>query len=389
MLEPLQNQRGIALDERPKAAAAIGRILESADIKLNGRNPWDVQILNVRALDRVTGEGSLGLGESYMDGWWECESLDQFFDRIFRADLNKKIKIHDLILGMMSRFRNLQSRRRAVQVANSHYNIGNDFFASMLDSSMTYTCGYWKQANSLEEAQIAKLDLVCKKLGLERGMRVLDIGCGWGSFSKYAAEEYGVSCVGITNSKEQASLATQRTSGLPVEFRLTDYRAFNKKGDEKFDRVCSIGMFEAVGHKNFKTFFQMARRSLTDDGVFLLHTIGRKRWKFAPDPWFDRYIFPNGELPSLDQISRSASDYFVIEDLHNFGADYDRTLMAWYEKFEASWPRFCDQYGERFYRMWKYYLLAMAGCFRARETQLWQIVLSPNGIGGGYCRPEQ
>ncbi len=258
----------------------------------------------------------------------------------------------------------------------------------MLDSQMIYSCGYWKSANDLEDAQIAKLDLICRKLGLQPGMRLLDVGCGWGGLMKYAARRYGVSCVGLTISTEQAAFGEKHSEGLPVEFRLTDYRAFNKQGDEKFDRIASVGMFEHVGHKNFRALFDMCRRSAVDDGLFLLHTIGKRLRGDALDRWTDRYIFPNGALPAMGDIADSVQDHFIIEDVHNFGADYDQTLMAWHDRFEAAWPRFRGRYGERFYRMWRYYLLACAGSFRARDNQLWQLVLSPAGMAGGYRRPE-
>jgi len=293
-----------------------------------------------------------------------------------------------LLQAWRARLFNLQSLRRAWLVGEAHYDIGNDFFEAMLDGQMVYTCGYWASASSLDEAQTAKLELVCAKLGLRPGMRLLDIGCGWGSLMRYAAEHYQVSCVGLTISRAQAELGRQRCRGLPVDFRLVDYRDFGsgRSAAERFDRVASLGMFEHVGHKNHRAFFDIARRCLRDDGLLLLHTIGKNRRGPPTDPWIDRYIFPNGELPSLGQIADAVQDYFVIEDVHNFGADYDRTLMAWHQRFEAAWPQFAGQYGERFRRMWRYYLLACAGSFRVRSNQLWQIVLSPSGVPGGYRR---
>ncbi|HSP01299.1 MAG TPA: cyclopropane fatty acyl phospholipid synthase, partial [Thioalkalivibrio sp.] len=259
----------------------------------------------------------------------------------------------------------------------------NAFYEKMLDSRMTYTCGYWEHASDLEAAQEAKLDMICRKLDLKPGQRVLDIDCGWGSFMKYAAEHYGVECVGLTISKEQAAHGKKLCEGLPVEFRLMDYREL----DEQFDHIASIGMFEHVGHKNHHTYFEMARRCLKDDGLFLLHTIGKNRHHSTPDPWIDRYIFPNGDLPSLDQVAVALEDQFIIEDLHSFGADYDRTLMAWNENFQAAWPQLSNQFDLRFKRMWEYYLQACAGAFRSRQIQLWQLVLSPDGVPGGYRRP--
>lgn len=370
------------------ALQTVVELLAEAGVKVGGSRPFDMIIHHPQTADRVLARGSLGLGESYMDGWWDCEQLDEFICRVLRARLDEKVGRSALMLqSVRSRLFNLQNLRRAWKVGEVHYDLGNAFFEAMLDARMVYTCGYWAQADSLEQAQIDKLDLICRKLGLEPGMRLLDIGCGWGSLMKFAAEHYGTQCVGLTISREQAAYGAARCEGLPVEFRLQDYREFNPSGGERFDRVASIGMFEHVGHKNYRDYFAIARRSLADDGLFLLHTIGKNVRNSATDPWIDRYIFPNGALPSLGQITDSTEGLFIIEDVHNFGADYDRTLMAWHARFEAAWPTFAETYGERFHRMWRYYLLACAGTFRARSNQLWQLVLSPEGVAGGYRRP--
>lgn len=245
---------------------------------------------------------------------------------------------------------------------------------------MVYTCGYWKNAKDLDEAQEAKLDLVCRKIGLASGQRVLDIGCGWGSFAKFAAENYGAQVVGITVSKEQVRLAQERCAGWPVEIRLQDYRAMR----ETFDRVISLGMFEHVGYKNYRTYFEVARRCLKEDGLFLLHTIGGNVSAKSTDPWIDKYIFPNSMIPSAAQIAKAAEGLFVMEDWHNFGADYDKTLLAWYQNVESHWLELSTRYDERFHRMWRYYLLSCAGSFRVRVNQLWQIVYSKQGVQGGY-----
>ncbi|NMG33344.1 cyclopropane fatty acyl phospholipid synthase [Azoarcus sp. TTM-91] len=369
------------------AQRAIAKLLAEADVRIGGGRPWDMVIHDPRTADRILAQGSIGLGESYMDGWWDSPRLDEFFSRILYARLDEKVTAGMALQSLRARLLNLQSLRRAWQVGQVHYDTGNDFFEAMLGSHMAYTCGYWAQARNLEEAQTAKLDLICRKLGLEPGMRLLDIGCGWGSLMKYAAERYGVSCVGVTISREQAERGRARCEGLPVEFRLMDYRDLGKDKNDRFDRVASVGMFEHVGRKNHRTYFEVARRCLPDDGLFLLHTIGKNLRRTHTDPWIDRYIFPNGDLPALGQITDAAEDIFIVEDVHNFGADYDRTLMAWHGNFEAAWPRFASQYGERFRRMWSYYLQACAGTFRARTTQLWQVMLSPLGIPGGYRRP--
>lgn len=367
------------------ARQVLSQWLALADVRLDGERPWDLRVLSPDLPQRLLAGGSLALGESYMDGHWTAERLDLLFEHLIRARLAERLRPLPVLWHVMkARLLNLQTQKRAWQVGQQHYDLGNDFYQAMLDPRMAYTCAFWQAgASDLATAQEHKLDLVCRKLGLKPGMRLLDIGCGWGSLMKFAAERYGVSCVGLTISAEQVALGEQMCAGLPVEFRLQDYRDF----DERFDRIASLGMYEHVGHKNAAAYMAMARRCLVDDGLFLLHTIGRNDSANGTDPWIHRYIFPNGELPSIARLGRAVEPHFVVEDLHNFGADYDLTLSAWHQRFEAAWPRFAEQLGERFYRMWRYYLLCSAAAFRVRDIQLWQWVLSPRGVAGGYRRP--
>ncbi|TDT59857.1 cyclopropane-fatty-acyl-phospholipid synthase [Enterobacter sp. AG5470] len=355
-------------------------LLSRAGIQVNGPAASDIQVKNPDFFKRVLQEGSLGLGESYMDGWWDCDRLDIFFTKVLRAGLENQLPHHlkDTLRIAGARLFNLQSKKRAWIVGKEHYDLGNDLFTCMLDPQMQYSCAYWKEADTLEDAQLAKLRLCCEKLQLRPGMRVLDIGCGWGGLAQFMAQNYGVSVVGVTISAEQQKLAQQRCEGLDVEIRLQDYRDMN----DQFDRIVSVGMFEHVGPKNYATYFSVVDRNLKPDGIFLLHTIGSKRTDHNVDPWIDRYIFPNGCLPSVRQIADASEAHFVLEDWHNFGADYDRTLMAWYARFLDAWPEIADNYSERFKRMFSYYLNACAGAFRARDIQLWQVVFS-RGIERG------
>ena len=345
--------------------------------------PWDIQIRNDDFYERVLTKGSLGLGESYMDGWWECEKLDDFFYRVLFQKLDTRIlSMGDSLRVLKARLINMGKPSRAFEIGKRHYDIGNRLYRHMLDKLMIYSCGYWQKASDLDQAQEHKLDLICRKLELKPGMRLLDIGCGWGGTARYAAEHYGAEVVGITVSEEQCKLAREMCRGLPVEIRLQDYRTI----EGTFDRMVSIGMVEHVGVKNYPIYFKVARKHLADDGLFLLHTIGSNRSNVNADAWIERYIFPNSMLPSGKQLLEASEDQFIMEDWHNFGADYDRTLLCWFDNFNRSWKKLRAFYDARFYRMWKYYLLACAGCFRARQIQLWQILFSPNGIRGGYKR---
>ena len=352
----------------------VSELLGRAGITINGPSPSDPQIKHPDFFKRVLQEGSLGLGESYMDGWWDCERLDIFFSNVLRAGLESQLprNVKDTLRIASARLFNLQSKKRAWIVGKEHYDLGNDLFSRMLDPYMQYSCAYWKEASTLEDAQQAKLRLICEKLQLQPGMRVLDIGCGWGGLAYYMAKNYGVSVVGVTISAEQQKMAQERCRDLDVNILLQDYRELN----DQFDRIVSVGMFEHVGPKNYNTYFSVADRNLKPDGIFLLHTIGSKKTDHSVDPWINKYIFPNGCLPSVRQIANASEPHFIVEDWHNFGADYDTTLMAWQSRFLSAWPEIADNYSERFKRMFTYYLNACAGSFRARDIQLWQVVFS-------------
>ncbi len=367
---------------KKSAEQYLRKLLLQADVIINGDRPWDIQLKNRNIYPRVMFQGSLGLGESFVDGWWDCHSLDQFFFKILHKRLHRKmiVDLSAIFNDLKARLFNFQNRRRAFKVGEHHYDAGNDLFQKMLDENMVYSCGYWKNADNLDQAQYDKLDLICRKLKLTRGMRFLDIGCGWGSLLIHAARHYGVEAVGITVSKEQLKLAQQRCADFPVDIKLKDYREITGQ----FDAIASVGMFEHVGYKNYTAFFKVIERCLKHNGLFLLQTMASNRAHHTCDPWFDKYIFPNGMLPSISQMSSAVEDKFVMEDWHNLGVDYDKTLLAWYRNFEAGWSSLKSRYSSRFFRMWKYYLLSLAGAFRARNLQVWQIVLTPNENAAEY-----
>jgi len=361
----------------------VGGLLRPAGIEINGSNPWDIQVHDDRFYSRILSEGSLGLGESYMDGWWDCDQIDELFSRFIKLDLESKLDINFSLISLYvkARLLNLQSKRRSVQVAKEHYDLETVLFEKMLDKNMQYTCGYWEKAKTLDEAQIAKMDLICRKLQLKSGMTFLDIGSGWGQLANYAAENFGVKAMGITISKEQLRYCQETYTNSNLSFKLCDYR--DMKGE--FDRISTVGMIEHVGYKNYRKFLKKVDGLLVNDGLYLLHTIGGDKSMTIGDPWLMKYIFPGSVIPSAKQLSVAAEGIFIMEDWHNFGAYYDKTLMAWMKNFGESWGNLKKIYDDRFYRMWRYYLLMCAGCFRARNgIQLWQIVFSKSGVSGGY-----
>jgi len=368
------SDRSRAADSRNEPRRTLTRLLQECGIEPGGPNAWDIQVLNDDFYARVLANGSLGLGESYVDGWWEVRDLEGFIYRLLSARLDKKVGTwRNTLAWLIASFTNLQRPSRAFQVGERHYDLGNEFYAGMLDRRMIYSCAYWESARTLEEAQEAKLSLTLGKLGLRIGQRVLDVGCGWGGALKFAAEEYGVAGVGVTIARQQADYARRACAGLPIEIRLQDYREL----DEQFDHVYSIGMFEHVGVRNYRAYMNVIRRCLNPGGRFLLHTIGGFESTNHVDPWMNRYIFPNAMLPSQQQIVLAIEGLFTIEGWQRIGTHYERTLLAWRANFERYWAELGAP-DERFRRMWHYYLSTCAGAFRAKTIDVWQVLMVPN-----------
>ncbi|HUT42695.1 MAG TPA: cyclopropane fatty acyl phospholipid synthase [Desulfobacterales bacterium] len=346
-------------------------------ITLNGNHPWDIQIKDDRVFSQVLKYKSLGLGESYMEGWWDCRQLDEFIYKILTGGLDTKVKgsFKLNLLDLPAILFNLQSKTRSRIVADQHYDLDNELFLSFLDPYNQYSCAYFDGTEELNEAQLKKIELICKKIGLRKENHVLDIGCGWGGFAKYIVEHYGCTVTGINISGEQISYAREFCKNLPVQILNCDYRDLHGS----FDKIISIGMFEHVGRKNYKSFMKAVHRCLKDNGIFLLQTIGNNESQIKCDPWVNKYIFRNGMIPSINQISKAIEGLFVMEDLHNLGSHYERTLMAWHKNFKKAWIKLTNKYDEKFKRMWEYYLLSNAGAFRARYVQLWQIIFTKYG----------
>ncbi|PSU80706.1 cyclopropane fatty acyl phospholipid synthase [Photobacterium phosphoreum] len=370
----------------PKNKELFRDLLKQADIEINGTRPWDIIVNDDKLFDNILLDGTIAFGEGYMTRLWDCERIDILISKLLRSNIEDKLTGIDKIkfatnysVTKLKSFINPQAVNRVKEDVPFHYDIGNDLFVNMLDERMAYTCAYWKDAKTLDQAQEHKMDLICRKLNLQPGMRLLDIGCGWASFMNYAAAKYGVICDGLTLSEEQMALGQQiaNKKKLPVNIILQDYREFTP--EQPYDRVVSIGMIEHVGPSNYDEYFKCVNHFLADNGMFLLHTIGSPTSKNGTDPWINKYIFPNGVIPSLSQLSSSVENQFNIEDVHNFGPDYDLTLMAWCEKFEKNWFKIYKNYDATFYRMWRFYLLSCAGAFRCRDISLWQIALTKIG----------
>jgi len=287
----------------------------------------------------------------------------------------------------LARARNRQHKgKEAHRVMDVHYNLGNDLYEKMLGPTMNYTCAYFSEGiKTLEDAEIAKMDLVARKLKLKPGMKVLELGCGFGAMMKYLAEKYGVSCTGYTLSKEQVIYGREHCKGLDVTIHHDDIR--NAKG--LYDRVYSIGLFEHVGSYNYRGYYELVDRLLKDDGLHLSHAITMRDSKCPrTGGWMVKYIFPGGEIPFPEDYITNSAGLFCLEDMHNVGYSYVNTLKSWLANFEKAWPELEATYGPqvqgRFYRMWRYYLCISAGCFEARLTQIYQVVQHKKGVPGGY-----
>lgn len=367
------------------AESIVRDLFTSAGVEIGGSAAWDVTVHDPRFYARLLRFGELGMGESYLDGWWDCDALDLMIEKLLRARLHLTFKGNlKMRLGVVKAIVfNLQSTRRATESARAHYDIGNDLYKLMLDKRMQYTCGYFKDTEDLDEAQEAKLDLICRKLQLQPGMRVLELGCGFGGFAIYAAEKYGVEVVGYNVSKAQLELAREMAGDLPVTFHMADYR----EASGQYDAVVSVGMMEHIGYKNYRTLMKVIERSMTDEAVALVHTIGSNMSRLRSEGFVDKYLFPNAVSPSPAQFGKAIDGLLVLEDVQNIGPHYSPTLLAWWKNFDAGYDQL-DQsvYDQRFYRLWRYYLLAASGASIARKGQLWHWVLTKMGREHPYCR---
>lgn len=368
--------------EKPREV--FEQLLHQTGIRINGSAPSDIQVRDERFYPRVLKDGSLGLGEAYMEGWWDCLRIDQFICRLLKGNLEEKIRgnLRTLLDYLFARIFNRQSPARAGMVAHQHYDLGNDLFFSFLDPYDQYRCAYFQGTDDLAEAQQKKLDLICRKIGLQPGDHILDVGCGWGGFARYAAEHCGCTVTAVSISEEQVRFAREFCRDLPVTVLHQDYRQMSGS----FDKIVSVGMFEHVGGKNYRTFMRVVHRCLKESGTFLLHTIGGNVPRIRCDSWINRYIFPNGMLPGIAQISNAVENLFVIEDLHNLGPHYEKTLISWNDRFQRAWAGLAGRYDETFKRMWEHDLLSSAGAFSARNIQAWQIVMTPSGAAQSLCR---
>jgi cyclopropane-fatty-acyl-phospholipid synthase len=364
--------------QKNTAKAAITHLFRIAGIIIDGNHLWDIQVRNENFYLRLLRDGELGLGESYVDGWWDCPRVDMLVERLFEAEAEHYLKAKKpfFLKNFLAKFINYQTRQRAFEVSRVHYDLGNLLFESTLGPTLSYTNGYWANAQTLEEAQIAKLEMTCKDLMLEPGMHILDLGCGWGSFARYAAEHYSVSVVGFTTSKQQFHYAQKYCQNLNVEIRYADYRDVT----ETYDRIVSLGTFKHIGVLNYRNHMQIVHDHLTREGIFLLHTVGTNLSKSIDNLWITKYMYPDSVMPSISQIGKSIEDLLVMENWHNAGSDFDKTFMAWHKNFNANWDAIKVYYDDRFFRMWNYYLLSCAGGFRARVVQMWQIVFSRSGL---------
>lgn len=363
-------------------------LLGRADITIGGGRDHDIVVHDPRFYKKFLKHGRLGLGEAYMDGWWDCPRVDEFTRHIYHSDLDgfsEKASLADMATLIRARFAPDGSRARAQDVAHVHYNVGNELFATMLDRRMMYSCPIWDDAgDTLDQAQEKKLERICRKLGLQAGMRVLDIGCGWGGFAQYAAEKHGVDVVGISIAEEQIALARDTCTAPGLSFHVMDYRDVPTLG--RFDRIVSIGMFEHVGLAFYRAYFEVAASVLAEDGLFLLHTNTLRDSRYS-SPWLTKYIFPGGFVPSLSQVTQPMEGLFFVEHAENIGFYYYRTFLAWYDNFVRGWDGVKDSYDQRFFRMWSYYLLTVAAGYEARYVHVHQLVLAGKGRQSAYQLP--
>lgn len=356
-----------------KAEQFTKKVMSRAGISLNGNLPWDIQVHDDRFFDCVYQSASEGLGNSYVQGYWDSDDPSETLGRFIAVGARRSVKgavAHNMLITR-------EEQIRSLEVVDSHYEAKNGLYTNMLDPYMQYSCALWHdETQSLAEAQINKMLLIGQKLDLQPGDHVLDIGCGWGGLPKFLAENFGCRVTGINLAQHHIDFAQQNMSHKNVKVIKLDYRDIQ----DKYDKIYCIGVSEHFGLHNYKQFMHIVHNHMKPNGIFLLHTIGENVTRPQADPWITKNIFPNGYIPSLSLVSQCAEGIFVTEDVHNFNTSYDKTLLAWDKNFQEQWNSIRSLHPEldsrEFYRMWRYYLNFCAGGFRKRCTQLYQFVFT-------------
>jgi cyclopropane-fatty-acyl-phospholipid synthase len=335
-----------------------------------------------RAMFELLRSPSVGFGECYSRGLIDVHGDFLAFANEITAAISRRrgnsyylSKLRSLLHAAR---RNSLSRSR--HNVHHHYDLGNDFYKLWLDERMVYTCAYYDTpAATLDEAQVAKLDHVCRKLRLKPGQKVIEAGCGWGALALHMAEHYGVEVIAYNNSREQVAYAKDRAAAAKLADRVTFVEDDYRKIDQRCDVFVSVGMLEHVGLANFRALGALIARALKPDGFGLVHSIGRS-FPNRTDSWITKHIFPGGHIPSLgEMMSVFEPQKFSILDVENLRPHYARTCAAWLQNFEAAADRVTEMYDEEFVRMWRLYLAGSSAGFQSGTLQLYQVLFTPRG----------
>jgi len=335
-----------------------------------------------RAVFELLRSPSVGFGECYSKGLIEIHGdILEFINEITAALTRKREhgyygpKLRSLLYAMR-----VNSLARSRHNVHHHYDLGNVFYKLWLDERMVYTCAYYDTpAASLAEAQVAKLEHVCRKLNLRPGQRVIEAGCGWGALALHMAEQHGVNVIAYNNSSKQVAFARERAAALGLNDRVTFMEDDYRNIDDRCDVFVSVGMLEHVGLANFRALGALIKRCLKPDGLGLIHSIGRSHPQ-RMDPWIVKHIFPGGHVPSLSEMmSVFEPQRFSVIDVENLRLHYSRTCATWLQNFEAVADTVAEMYDEEFVRMWRLYLAGSSAAFQSGTLQLYQVLFAPRG----------
>lgn len=354
------------------------QIINNKTSTISTNNNPDIIVNNNNFYTKLLKHGEIGLGESYVDKDWDSNNLEE---TLYNLIINQK-KIENAIIKnspnliikkLLDIPSDIFSTDNTKNDIKFHYDIGNKLYENMLGKSMLYSCAYfYKQGLSLDEAQYAKLDLIAKKLNLKEGMRVLDIGCGFGTAAIYLSKKFNVNILGISLSKEQINYFNSIYTGTQVQVIYKDYRELTREHNNSYDCIYSIGMFEHIGINNHIDYYNKCFKLLKTNGTMLIHTIVSNKRLYSHNSWITKYIFPGAELPHISDFTKKYTDNWLLQDLQCIGKSYSKTLLAWKKNINDS--SVFNNYDDKFKRTWNYYLLLCSAAFRAREITVFQLV---------------